>query len=240
MKTDNNPKNTRRIKNPSHGEWIYILLCANSLCQKTHPVCPQASCTEEPAFSIVFPFHFQSALPALCLETPQTGVSKTCKKSSFYHLRKQKIHQQRILHLIEEKLYDRRLCFKLKDRPAENIPPHQEEKLYDRRSWDQECTPWTLQHKKKTPTLKSLQCEDVKHVLDQTMTECYIPQSSSQDAHHCSAGCLPDNSLVYSQCLGWCNLFPSNSNTISFPSVLKVSAVPFWWDCDTGFYSSEP
>lgn len=114
MKTDNNPKNTRRIKNPSHGEWIYILLCANSLCQKTHPVCPQASCTEEPAFSTVFPFHFQSALPALCLETPQTGVSKTCKKSSFYHLKKQKIHQQRILHLIEEKLYDRRLCFKLK------------------------------------------------------------------------------------------------------------------------------
>lgn len=201
MKTDNNPKNTRRIKNPSHGEWIYILLCANSLCQKTHPLCPQASCTEEPAFSIVFPFHFQSALPALCLETPQTGVSKTCKKSSFYHLKKQKIHQQRILHLIEEKLYDRRLCFKLK------IDQQRISHLTKRKSFmtgdpETKNAPPELFSTKKPPTLKSLQCEDVKHVLDQTMTECYIPQSSSQDAHHCSAGCLPDNSLVYSQCLG--------------------------------------
>jgi len=45
-------KNTRRIKNPSQWEWTYSLLCANSLCvSKDSPVCPHASCREDPAFS---------------------------------------------------------------------------------------------------------------------------------------------------------------------------------------------
>lgn len=101
LKTYHNPKNTRRIKNPSQEEWMYIHspLCYFSVCQKTHPICPQASCREEPAF----PKYLHSVLRLLKLQSQKDArnpVSTTWTSTGT---------------------------------PGDNIPPHKEEELYDRR-----------------------------------------------------------------------------------------------------------
>lgn len=96
LKTYHNSNNTRRIKNPSQEEWMCILLRANSLYVKRLTLSAHSLHAERNQ-------HF----PGTCtLSWDSSNWSpKNMQEIQFLSPEQQKLHQQRISHLIKRKSF---------------------------------------------------------------------------------------------------------------------------------------